>query len=105
MYYISIAPPDSQPVITAARTQCCDRVEVRMRGGDCFAVQGAKAGGYKSQGVVYNNQPVYRQAGAGENFLFWLSEPGWQGWVIGKYKRKKSINFKYPVGENPNGLL
>jgi hypothetical protein len=67
-----------------------------MRGGDCFAVQGAKAGGYKSQGVLYNNLPVYRQSGEGENFLFWLSESGWQGWVIGKCGGKfKDDRFSY----------
>ena len=67
--------------MVAARSPCCERVEVRMRG-ECFVVQGAKAGGYRTQGVLYNSLPVYRQA-EGENFLFWLAEDGWQGWVIG----------------------
>jgi hypothetical protein len=61
---------------------------VRLRGTG-FLEQGGKAGSYRSQGVRYNQLPVYRQA-SGENFLFWLGEEGWQGWVIGQNKTSKN---------------
>jgi hypothetical protein len=62
---------------------------VRLRGTG-FLEQGGKAGSYRSQGVRYNQLPVYRQA-SGENFLFWLAEEGWQGWVIGQNKTIKTV--------------